>query len=468
VKTKFEAIMADVIKGKLDTSDVKEFLLRNNLYGKAIAQKKYDGNMAEILKDKDEIKLYSEDGKLVDNERIPLLLKAIKEIPVSSFSVSCEIEIWKNGKHLNREDVTGYLHSKGQAVDEGLVANIFDIVYFDGGDLHNLEANDRIEYLKKLNIKQSTIQVPESSLNLAPTYSLTENNVDSVLSELASAPASEGAMIKWGKHSLTGHGTILKWKKYEELKVIVLARNKTKVPTIFNYEIGVGFKNENINGNEIVEIPPKKYLRIGRTYNTDVVCKTGDIISIRFHTLNLYEGKDGVRLHTYEPVFSEKLPEENEPDYFDSIVAKAKLSGLLVTKTEKLIEDLETYNPASIFDTKVLRDDYRLLLGWLSSKIKKYDETLMKEKLKDIVIELFKRQDTLLRPDEYKPKAKRIIMEVLKDLVKKGVFLVEPHSKLITTGEKKLIIKARKYENLLNIPLWLTSKGKVYGIVVLK
>lgn len=49
-----------------------------------------------------------------------------------------------------------------------------------------------------------------------------------------------------------------------------------------------------------------------------------------------------------------------------------------------------------------------------------------------------------------------------------GLFLVEPHGKMIWTGEKKLIVKAKDFSNMADKPLFLVSDKKIYGKITLR
>ena len=49
-----------------------------------------------------------------------------------------------------------------------------------------------------------------------------------------------------------------------------------------------------------------------------------------------------------------------------------------------------------------------------------------------------------------------------------GIYLPKPHAELIWSGEKKLIIKAKNYKNMINKPLYFMDKDYSYGILRLK
>lgn len=437
-----------------------------------VAQKKYDGNRAIIFKDKDNVKIFSDDGREANYDRLPGLINELKNIKQpSNFVLDCEIEYWKNGRHQNREDTTGFLHGKGEAKDDGIIANCFDCLYINDKDIHKEDITKRIEELNKIPFPQSTIGVPDTKfhLNLSPSFIVSKlEEVSPILNKLANSPASEGAMLKTDGYYLSGYTTnMIKYKKYAELHAVVLKRNTTKVPTIFNYEIGLRFdSDDNINQEHIQKLGDKEYLHIGRTYNTNVKCEPGDVITVRFHNLNLEQTKKGNSLHIYEPIFYEKHPEAINPDSFKTAIQIGENAGLIVKK-EKFIENLETYGPKSIKNDKVLLDDYRLLCAWYSTGNTKYSQDLIKEKFKEILTELLKRGNNVFRPDLYKPKAKELFYDTIKEIIKGGIYLVSPFAKDVIEGKKTLIVKARPFENMLDKPLFLCDNKYVYGVIKL-
>jgi len=313
---------------------------------KFYAQKKYDGIASSIHYDgKDKVLIFSDDGSDITS-RLPCIVKEVKEILKSHSAILlAEIEKWKGNEHLGREFMSGYLHEKSPPECEGLVANVFDIVYWDGKDIHNLPFEERLLYLKKIPFKESTIGVPRKDvyLNLSPTYFVdSEEKAKTVLNKLANAPASEGAMLKLPdfKYSLSGSTTgLIKYKKYAEIHAIVWAKQRTKDGKAYNYYFAIKFDpNDNVEPNSVVEVKGKEYLKAGRTYNTKTKCDIGDKITVRFHSLNLYKNyKTGkIRVHLYEPIFYEKLDEDASIDSVKTVLSIGKESGLL---NEKLIKN---------------------------------------------------------------------------------------------------------------------------------
>ena len=426
-KTNLSAVMVE----NKEIPNLDDLFKEENYY---FAQKKYDGNRVIIYyhKDNDEnTRFISEDGTVLSRNKFTETVEELKKLNIESAIFDSELEIWNSGKKLNREDVAGYLHSKESKDQSGTVFNIFDILYYNGNDIHKEKLSQRLDILNNIKFNQSTIDIPNEKLhlNLSPTFKITKDNYKQELKKLVFAQASEGAMIKKDTKYYFGYSNNwVKIKKYETLRVIVLKIHQTKVPTVFNYDIGVAIDNPDLyDKDSIVEIDGKKYLQVGKTYNTAVTCKVGDIISIKFHTFNLYKNKKGkIYANVYEPVFEELHKEEATPDHINNVIKKAETSGLLV---QKFIEDLYSYNPEKV-ENKVLLDDYRILLAWYSTGIKKYSKKLIEQKIEEVIKEITKRGIAKLSPENYR---NSVISQLVRNLLYK--LNLEPKNGIIKNSE---------------------------------
>jgi len=314
-------------------------------------QKKYDGARHILSISPNRFWACSDDGS-DHTAYLPLVAEQSRDLVQGATVVlDCEIEIWEKGVHQPREIVTGFFAKKPPEPDENIVVNVFDCLYYkkekgDPGDIHNQTQAERLRYLRKLNFPQSTVGKPDvrKKFNLAPTHlCLTKEALKESLNYFSKAVASEGAMLKLYdfRYSLSGLTTgMLKFKKYAEVHAIVLKRLPTKKKGIWNYEVGVEFAPEdNVEPNSIWKLNGKEFTYIGRSYNTKVFCEPGDVITLRFHTLNLYTSeKSGKhRLHIYEPIFYEKRRPGEKPDTFKTLVSIGDTSGLLERKYVKLV-----------------------------------------------------------------------------------------------------------------------------------
>ena len=295
--------------------------------------------------------IYSDDGSIV-HQSLPHLVNEVKKLePFHTFVLDTEIELWSGGEHQPREKISGVMHSNGQKSDSEMVSNVFDVLYAEWGgqiegldkkgDLHKLPYSERLKYLDALKIPMNEINKPDFSkghLNKAPTV-LTNNEkkIREAVDRFAKSDASEGAMVKIlsGTYPLGGSSSkVIKYKKYGEAHVVVLHVNHTKNPGVYNYDAGVPFSTEKIDPRFIYKLNGKEYTVVALSYNTDIKCQPGDIITLRFHNVNHYKNPDtGVeRLHLYEPIFYEKRSPTEDPDTFQTVLNTAKNAGLLVEK----------------------------------------------------------------------------------------------------------------------------------------
>lgn len=369
LKSAFSPLMAYRLAEKYSVEQVIEHLKaiaeRRKLETEipaVVVQKKYDGIRHQIHKSKDKVLILTDDGS-DDTERMPQVVGELKAIEhPESFILDCEVELWKGRKHEPREMISGYIHEKGEADDSGIVVNVFDMLYcydteikvegldITKGDLHKLPQEDRLKHLNIIKFKQSEIGVPDLKikLNLAPTdYCRTVGELTNSLRKFAEAEFSEGAMVKLldSPYPLNGITTeVVKYKKYVDAHVKVWRVNKTETEGVWNYDFAVGFTSEdNVDPETLVEIAGKKYSKAGRSYNTDVKAKIGDVITIRFHTVNLYRDPETgeIRIHLYEPIFHELRVEQEEPDQISAIIQIGKEAELLEEKIAKLEETEE-------------------------------------------------------------------------------------------------------------------------------
>jgi len=307
----------------------------------SVVQKKYDGIHCQLHRMKDRVIIYSDDGADI-TDRLPNTVAEALQFPHDEFVFDVEVEYWPSGSHAPREDTAGYLHSKGKADDSEIVLNVFDLLYLDGQDIHN---EPYVERMKKLTggfkFEQSTIGKPNLKyrFNLAPsTYVKTEKELREALIRYSKAEASEGAMVKFQtmKYSLNGLTTeILKLKTYAELHCIVWKATETKTKGVYNYDFALAFSQaDNVDPKTIVEINGKQYTKAGRSYSTAVKVPIGGIITVRFHTINLYKDPETghIRVHLYEPIFHEYRESDKYPDSISTAIRIGKESNTLSVK----------------------------------------------------------------------------------------------------------------------------------------
>lgn len=353
-------------------------------------EKKYDGLRCIISRNGDDVKIFTDSG-LDKTWRFPTLIRELRAMTTpQKFIIDSECEGWINGKHQDREVISGYVNASSSPDDSHVVFNVFDILAFNGigpatlfdeieafqkeglpgwrekfaryyyeaptGSMQSLQLEDMHEFpmqlrrkiLTQLPFKQSVVDIPDpnkSHLNLVvSTRCAVPDILRRALQNSSDALSSEGAMIKSYDGIYPLRGVTTEWaklKKEIELKVIVWRKLPTAKKGVFTYDIALEFTpSDNVNKKRVVTVGKKEYLHIGRTYNTETDVPPGSIIKIKFYNLNLYE--DERTLQRYLNVYGASLFETRGPDDYPDTVLEAieigRSTGLLHEKKTKTLE----------------------------------------------------------------------------------------------------------------------------------
>lgn len=336
------------------------------------AEQKYDGMRGQLHAWNGNVKIYSEDGGDI-TDRFPTFVSQLKG---SNLILDAEITGSVNGKHVGRSDVSGYAHTRGKVDDSIFTADTHDVVWKDGKDLHSLP---RVERLKLL-----------QSLKLGDKFSIAPHEVAENQSELArivkhfsGLPGSEGSVIKSMKsiYELDGLSNLW-WKFKKDFAIDAKVIEVVKAGNAFNYLCTID-----------------KDIPIGKTYNTSLKASVGDIIEVSVGNINKYTDKDR---SWYNWVFPRVLDIKNSGTPDDEVTADLinKESGGFIQEKPwpsryksllfavELIQDVNTYDPASVNNRQLL-DDHRLTHAWASSILSgqkfKYSISVVK-KLHDFIV----------------------------------------------------------------------------------
>jgi len=311
---------------------------RAEIWLPAFVQKKYDGARHQVHKDGNKIKIISENGE--DNvARLPQTIEEISNLKVDKLVFDCEIELWQGRQHLPREAIAGYLHSKDEPNDTDIITNIFDVLYHDkDGDIHNWPVQQRLEVLEKLDIKQSTMGVPDLKhrLNVVPgaiAHDLEE--LEKIVRKIRELPGSEGVVCKQidSPYPLKEVALDL-WVKYHNsstVRGIVIGREKTK-GGIWVYQWGVLPSGKPV---ETVDIKDKTIVPVGDTFATKLDFDEGDSILIEGETINIEVTPKGERMSVWVPRVIG--PWTDKADTIDSAATRAKRN--LVLQVKKIDEE---------------------------------------------------------------------------------------------------------------------------------
>jgi len=331
----------------------EDFVLKSGAIPQVAIEKKYDGIVLVTFCSGDKVKIFTDSGKWVESS-LPDLVDEVPKIRdrVKNFCLIGEMEYWVGGKHRPREEMAALLHKKEVITRKTITYNVFDCLYYDR-DIHKLTKRERREFLEKFAFPQSTMGVPSESLilNLTPSlYCETLKEAESALQKCLKAPGSEGAMIKLLDTASSGYSMsgmtsgVFKQKKFAEVHCLVGQVNSTKVgPDTFNYELYLRFRpSDKVDPKRVKEIKGKEYVYVGRSYNTNIKAQIGTVLTMKFHTMNLYHDDESGfnRLHLYEPIVVEIWVEKKEPDYFSIAIKIGQTVNLLIEKAFTKAMDL--------------------------------------------------------------------------------------------------------------------------------
>lgn len=261
-----------------------------------LTSKKYDGNTFSIFKQGDQVRIYSDDG--LPNKNFPNVEERIRRLPNSSLVLLAEFELWRDGVHYPREAVKAVASGARKEWLPDLIVNVFEVLYWNGRDIHKLPAEDRWAFAQRLDVDQSTEDVPDHGklINLVPQHK-TRNREElyEQTKRLSAKPASEGVVTKRGPWSLERQAKIDSSAKYHKagwIKAVVVEKLPTKVSTIFNYTYGLPYEPFPLEPKEKVKVKGQELAVVGRTFNTTLDLSPGDLIEVEFETLNYTEDLD--------------------------------------------------------------------------------------------------------------------------------------------------------------------------------
>lgn len=367
------------------------------------SEPKLDGQRFTGHTDGKRVALYTEDKKQDRSSTLPQVAKELKSLNKNGLILDGEMVWFKEGKPLQRKDMIAIVSGKNSLEGEDIRWFCFDILYYDGKDLHGLPWEQRQEILKKVLPKDL-----KYIKRVIPTIVSNEKEFTAALTKNSREEASEGSMLKTvtSTYDITGKKTH-EWGKFKNLKeihvkVIGIRKKlpeggKATNPTFdsiqsdtFMYRgafLGDGnklqaFDSENVltesdfklrwvNSGEkdpvTGQVASKSEWKgiedpalwktskdfgarkvgdyaYGITYATNIKADIGDMITVIPSEIIEFAGKDGKKHLTWQhPNLKELDPTRHEPDTLDQIhqvmQAKASVGDPLKKDTEDLTRD---------------------------------------------------------------------------------------------------------------------------------
>ena len=256
------------IKGLLELMGPKDYPFE--------IDEKYDGMRIQIHKKGDKVKILSIDGEDL-TEKLPFIVEEAKKQKDSVRDA--ELVGWEKGfrlgRHLGRSDTAGFIHANKPLPHTNFYANTFDLLWHDGEDIHNKPLSERRKLLESI---RSSEHIRVIQMRLAKSAA----EVPKAIEWASNFKGSEGAMVKsWAsKYPLTAFSSKwIKYKKEADLDAEVLDIHQVAGSKTFNYLM-------------ILRTMDGEAVPVGRTYNTPIKAKKGDILRVAFGNLNMYEDQN--------------------------------------------------------------------------------------------------------------------------------------------------------------------------------
>lgn len=340
---------------KMSVNGLMEFISEDDY--PILVEKKYDGAKLIVFKDGKNVTIYTDDGGNVTS-RLPKSIDAIKKLNVKSAIFEMEAELWRDGKHMPREMMAGYLHEKREANDDDVMMNVYGIVYKDGESLHKKEESERRRILEGIKFGQSTNDKPNMKLQLNLVKSVVAKNAKelrSAVEDLRRRPGSEGVVVKKFKSryylNRNSKGGWYKLHNTAMIAGIVIEKIGTKTAGVYTYRYGIDPGKYDVRPGDLAEVKDKDYMEVGTSFSTNNSVERGGIIEIEFSTLNFVkdERSGTARVTAWVPRFMRELKDRNEPDGVDEVVNRARKEGILrekrITQTRGVIYESQTGVP---------------------------------------------------------------------------------------------------------------------------
>ena len=347
-------------------------------YGKSLVQKKLDGIRIIIQKKGDEVKFHSEDELFDKTARLPVQAAELKKIK-GDFLIDSEAVYYVGDDPGYRTLMAGYLNKKVDATDEEADAvkmYVFDVMYSGGRWLSDVPLEDRLTALSKFPNSEHIVIMTGKNLN---GKVVDPDGISGAIDEVSDMEASEGAMIKdmqgiypyqspeAGRATAQNKGHT-KYKREREVDVVVLGKFPVRGQEgVWTYVAGAGpISKEDAGkiaeGQEIptvsgdtglkvdrrgeegrIAVPPAAkrgrfyYDVLGKTFNSSLDAKLGDIIRVNVGQVLSSEHDDVTSYSIFLPRVMSAVPEKSVPDKIAVVarLARESLPKGVVTEVKK-------------------------------------------------------------------------------------------------------------------------------------
>lgn len=280
------------------------------------------------------VSLFFEDSRDERRGSLPSLSAALDTIG-GSWTLDGELlDRDSKGKPEPRSDLARYTSGKPQD-DGGTTIDVFRVLYRDGDDLTGESETEQRETLSrffggKQALAKGRVRLVNSKL------AKSEKSLRDAFEWARKVPGSEGAVFKLPDATYSLDGKSQSWAKVKvtrQIDAIVYERDKVSGSAeTFVFSCAVGPVKESDGYVETVEIGGKLYTVIGRTGNSNVQAKPGDVVRVQVFELAVDRREGKRRVHWFGPPMVESV--------IDKPPMTAEVVERMATETEirKLID----------------------------------------------------------------------------------------------------------------------------------
>lgn len=239
-------------------------------------EQKFNGYRAPLGHEGGSTLIFFEDTKKDRSKQFPSLVGDLKAIGKSVILDSDIGAVYTSGKPVERKQLAAFTSDKfivdedgtfktGEGLDASLIVHVFDVLYYDGKDLHTEPWSERRKILEQIFGKHDFKFMKIVRKNITSTKA----KLLSEITRVSKVPGSEGAVIKvvGSDYPLTGiTPSWAKVKNHVEIKVQVLDKIAVKGGG-WNYVVGYTGTDGKIH-------------ELGKTFNTKIDVKPGAFLTL--------------------------------------------------------------------------------------------------------------------------------------------------------------------------------------------
>lgn len=291
--------------------------------------------VAEKLGDKLRLKT---EGDKDRTKQLEELVEVLKKIP-DDFILDFNLGIDRDGKALPRIKLMTLMSDEPVLEEKDIIkATIFDLPYWKE-DLHSKPLKERREQLEKFYSKY---------LKGDPHFALTNfilvkdsKELEAQFKKLSKLPQSEGIIVKDLNSIWDTDGSIEGWAKIKieaEIKVMAIKKIPNRAGG-YNYHCGLLPGDSKFTN--LIEFKGKKYIDLGKTFNTKIDANVGDILTIGIEEIIPQDDE----LQWLGPRVLDIDKDRKEPYFANQVIGIAERANILQKAQHKRTECMSCSKP---------------------------------------------------------------------------------------------------------------------------